>query len=78
MNIARNRSRIRLVSFRHRESETRVRVKLIDHGEEILVDTSELLQLEKNCSTIPAFAQPFRLYNYDETVRETQSTKGNE
>ncbi len=54
--------------FRHRESESRVLVKLIDRGDEILVDTSELLQLEKKYSTIPAFAQPFRLYNYDETV----------
>lgn len=47
-------------------------MKLIDHGEEVLVDISELLQLEKQCSTIPAFAQPFRLYNYDETVSVTQ------
>jgi hypothetical protein len=54
---------------RHRESESRVLVKLVDRGDEIVVDTSELLQLEKRYSTIPAFAQPFRLYNYDESVR---------
>jgi len=55
-------------AFRHRESESRVLVKLVDRGDEILVDTSELLQLEKKYFTIPAFAQPFRLYNYDESV----------
>ncbi len=56
--------------FRHRESESRVSVKLVDRGDEHIVDTSELLQLEKKCSKIPAFAQPFRLYNYDESVRD--------
>ncbi len=35
----------------------------------MVVDTSELLQLEKKYFTIPAFAQPLRLYNYDESVR---------
>lgn len=55
--------------FRHRESESRVLVKLIDRGDELIVDTSELLQLERKYFTIPAFAQPFRLYNYDETVK---------
>ncbi|CAF1120767.1 unnamed protein product [Adineta ricciae] len=63
------------VAIKHRESETRVRVKLVDHGEEILVDTSELLQLEKKCSTVPAFVQPFRLYNYDETQSTAHTTR---
>jgi hypothetical protein len=54
--------------FRHRESESRVSVKLVDRGDELIVDTSELLQLEKRYFTIPAFAQPFRLHNYDESV----------
>jgi hypothetical protein len=46
-----------------------VLVKLVDRGDELLVDTSELLQLESKYFTIPAFAQPFRLHNYDELVR---------
>ena len=54
--------------FRHRESESRVLVKLVDRGDEIIVDTSELLKLDKNFCKISAFAQPFRLYNYDESV----------
>ena len=58
-----------ILLFRHRESESRVLVKLVDRGDEIIVDTSELLQLEKKYFTIQAFAQPFRLYNYDESVR---------
>lgn len=45
-------------------------VKLVDRGEEIVVDTSELLQLEKQSITIPAFAQPFRLFNADELVSD--------
>jgi predicted deacetylase len=46
-----------------------VLVKLVDRGDELLVDTSELLQLESKYFTIPEFAQPFRLHNYDELVR---------
>ena len=55
---------------RHRESETRVLVKLVDRGDEIIVDTSELLQLESNYCSIPVFAQPFRLHGFDESVRQ--------
>lgn len=44
-------------------------VKFVDRGDEILVDTSELLQLEKQLISIPAFAQRFRLNNSDELVR---------
>ena len=43
-------------------------MKFVDRGDEIVVDTSELLQLDKQSMTIPAFAQPFRLYNFDELV----------
>jgi hypothetical protein len=43
-------------------------VKLIDRGDEILVDTSELLQLDEKYQSIPAFAQPFRLHKFDESV----------
>jgi len=45
-------------------------VKLVDRGDEIIVDTSELLQLDKKWSTIPSFAQPFRLRGYDESVSD--------
>ena len=50
-------------------SDTRVSVKFVDRGDEIVVDTSELLQLEKHSMSIPAFAQRFRLNNFDELVR---------
>ncbi|UJR08582.1 hypothetical protein I4U23_012841 [Adineta vaga] len=63
------------VVIKHRESESRVSVKLIDRGDELIVDTSELLQLEKNCATIPVFAQPFRLFNYDESNSSAQITR---
>ncbi|CAF4713519.1 unnamed protein product, partial [Rotaria magnacalcarata] len=35
------------IVIKHRESESRVLVKLVDRGDEVIVDTSELLQLEK-------------------------------
>ncbi|CAF4012309.1 unnamed protein product [Rotaria sp. Silwood2] len=63
------------VVIKHRESESRVLVKLIDRGDEIIVDTSELLKLEKKYYTIPAFAQPFRLYNYDESHSTANITR---
>ncbi|CAF3570765.1 unnamed protein product [Rotaria sp. Silwood1] len=63
------------VTIKHRESESRVLVKLIDRGDEIIVDTSELLKLEKKYFSIPAFAQPFRLYNYDESHSTANITR---
>ena len=48
-------------------------VKLIDRGNEILVDTSELLKLEEPSLLMPPFAQPFRLDGYDESVSGTVS-----
>jgi hypothetical protein len=56
--------------IRHRESESRVSVKLVDRGDEIIVDTSELLQIDSRFSSVPSFAQPFRLHGYNESVRE--------
>lgn len=56
--------------IRHRESESRVSVKLVDRGDEIIVDTSELLQIDNRFAGMPAFAEPFRLRGYDESVRE--------
>ncbi|CAF3914337.1 unnamed protein product [Rotaria magnacalcarata] len=63
------------IVIKHRESESRVLVKLVDRGDEVIVDTSELLQLEKKYFKIPAFAQPFRLYNYDESHSTAQITR---
>jgi hypothetical protein len=54
--------------IRHRESESRVTVKFVDRGDEIVVDISELLRIDNKFSTIPAFAEPFRLRGYDESV----------
>ncbi len=62
-----------VVCIRHRESETRVSVKLVDRGDEIIVDTSELLQINKKFTSIAAFAQPFRLFGFDESVRAKQN-----
>ena len=56
---------------RHRENDSRVLVKLIDRGDEILVDTSELLKLDRSLLSPPPFAQPFRLEGYDESVSRT-------
>ncbi|CAM2713618.1 unnamed protein product [Rotaria socialis] len=63
------------VIIKHRESDSRVLVKLVDRGDEVIVDTSELLQLENKYFKIPAFAQPFRLYNYDESHSTAQITR---
>ena len=63
------------VVIKHRESETRVLVKLVDRGDEIIVDTSELLQLESNYCSIPSFAQPFRLHGFDESQSNAQITR---
>lgn len=63
------------VIIKHRESDTRVLVKLVDRGDELPVDISELLQLEQRYLTIPAFAQPFRLTNYDDSQSTTTITR---
>ncbi|CAF2101598.1 unnamed protein product [Rotaria magnacalcarata] len=55
------------VIIRRRESQSKVLVKLIDRGDEIIVHTSELLQIDNKFSTIPAFVQPFRLHHCDES-----------
>jgi hypothetical protein len=56
--------------IRQREGETRVLVKLVDRGDEIMVHTSELLHIDNKLTTKQAFAQPFRLRGYDESVSE--------
>jgi len=43
-------------------------VKLIDRGDEIIVDRSELLQIDDTFSRIPPFVEPFHLHGYDEPV----------
>ena len=57
---------------RHRDSETRVTVKFVDRGDETFVDITELLQIDQALSTIPAFAQPFRLRGYEDSVCQTK------
>ncbi|CAF2366667.1 unnamed protein product [Rotaria sp. Silwood2] len=52
----------------HHESESKVFVKLIDRGDETVVHTSELLQINNKFSKIAAFVQLFRLQGYDESV----------
>jgi hypothetical protein len=47
-----------------------VLVKLVDRGDEIMVHTSELLHIDNKLTTKQAFAQPFRLRGYDESVSE--------
>ncbi|CAF4415925.1 unnamed protein product [Rotaria socialis] len=55
------------VIIRRRESQSKVLVKLIDRGDEIIVHGSELLQIDNKFSTIPAFVQPFCLHHCDES-----------
>ncbi|CAF4634248.1 unnamed protein product, partial [Rotaria sp. Silwood1] len=43
----------------HRENGSKVLVKLIDSGDEIVVNTSELLQIDKKFCTIPALFKHF-------------------
>lgn len=43
-------------------------VKFVDRGDETVVDLTELLQIDQAISTIPAFAQQFRLRGYDDSV----------
>ncbi|CAF4382159.1 unnamed protein product, partial [Rotaria sordida] len=62
------------VLIKRRENDTRASVKLIDRGDEVIVDISELLQIEKNISSIPIFAQPFRLRGYDELQNSANLT----
>ena len=49
-------------------------MKLVDRGDEIFVDTSELLTIDQNLRSVPAFAQPFRLHGFDESVRTKSSS----
>ncbi len=59
-----------MILIRNRASESRVSVKLVDRGDEIFVDISELLQIDNKAASIAAFAQPFRLHGYEESVKE--------
>lgn len=54
---------------RSRDSDTKVRVQLVDRGDEVVLDTSELLPLNPMFEKIPVFAQRFCLDGYDELVR---------
>ena len=54
---------------RSRDSDTKVRVQLVDRGDEVVLDTSELLPLNPMFEKIPVFAQRFFLDGYDESVR---------
>ncbi|CAF3449775.1 unnamed protein product, partial [Rotaria sp. Silwood2] len=58
----------------HHESESKVFVKLIDRGDETVVHTSELLQINNKFSKIAAFVQLFRLQGYDESQNTTSVT----
>ena len=44
-------------------------MKLVDRGDEVVLDTSELLPLNPAYEKLPAFAQLFRLDGFDESVR---------
>lgn len=55
--------------IRRRDGDTRVSVKLIDRGDDIIVDKSELLMIDPKSASISPFAVPFRLRGYDESVR---------
>ncbi|CAF3651175.1 unnamed protein product [Adineta steineri] len=61
--------------IKHCESKSRVSVKLIDRGDEIIADSSELLQIERKYSLLPVFAQSFRLRNYDEAQSTANITR---
>ncbi|CAF3736241.1 unnamed protein product [Rotaria socialis] len=60
---------------KRRESQSKVLVKLIDRGDEIIVHTSELLQIDNKFSTISAFVQPFRLHYCDESQNSANVTR---
>ncbi|CAF1434332.1 unnamed protein product [Adineta ricciae] len=64
--------RVILKRFEH---GSRVSVKLIDRGDEIIVDRSELLAPEKGYSSVPPFAVPLRLNGYDERQNSTHVTR---
>ncbi|CAF1184366.1 unnamed protein product, partial [Didymodactylos carnosus] len=49
-----------------REGESRVLVQCVDRGDQLVVDTSELLAIDEMYCRVPQFAQPFRLRGYDE------------
>ncbi|CAF3635376.1 unnamed protein product [Rotaria sp. Silwood1] len=63
------------VIIKRRKSQSKVLVKLIDRGDEIIVDTTELLQIDNKFSTIPAFVQPFRLHPCDESQNSANVTR---
>ncbi|CAF0769447.1 unnamed protein product [Didymodactylos carnosus] len=67
--VIQHRNRFERAIIKHREDETKVAVKCIDGGEEVIVDTSELLAIQSHHCEVPRFAQPFRLYDYDESIR---------
>ena len=54
-------------------SDSRILVQLLDRGDELTVDTSELLQIDKRYKEVHAFAQPFRLFGYEDSVSHLHS-----
>ncbi|CAM2704753.1 unnamed protein product [Rotaria socialis] len=63
------------VLTKHHESDTRILVTLIDRGFEIIVDTTELLQINPTFVATPPFAQRFRLRGYDESQNSSLMTR---
>ncbi|CAF3339321.1 unnamed protein product [Rotaria sp. Silwood2] len=63
------------VIIKHRENGSKVLVNLIDCGDEIVVHTSELLQINKRFCTMPAFVQTFSLYDFDESKNSVTITR---
>ncbi|CAF1167599.1 unnamed protein product, partial [Didymodactylos carnosus] len=63
------------VVIKRREGESRVLVQCFDRGEELVVDTSELLAIAEPYSSVPQFAQPFRLRGYDESKVNVNLTR---
>ncbi|CAF0735302.1 unnamed protein product [Adineta steineri] len=51
-----------------RENNSKFLVKLIDRDDEIVAHASELLQMDKQFSSILPYITPFSLYGYDESV----------
>lgn len=64
-----------IILLRHRESESKVSIKFIDRGDEVAVGIAELLTIDNTFTTIPAFAQPFCLNGYEESVRINEFLK---
>ncbi|CAF2724077.1 unnamed protein product [Rotaria sp. Silwood2] len=63
------------VIIKHPENGSKVLVKLIDRGDKIVVDTSELLQIDKKFCTIPAFVQTLHLHGYDASQNSVNITR---